>query len=72
MNASIIGLLANIKKGGSGWRAMDHKGKRLSKSEVVRILEYGLNKGYKGIGEFTDEEVDEMLSMPHEKIEDIP
>lgn len=59
MNASIKGALNQIDK---SYRAFEHKGKRMSKSQVKAVLEYGLSKGYTSTSELTDDEVDEVLS----------
>lgn len=68
MHADIKGALSNINKGGGAWRVFEHNGKPLSKSEVVKLLEYGINKGYTTTEEFKDQEVAEILTAPHEKI----
>jgi ribulose bisphosphate carboxylase small subunit len=39
-----------------------HRGRELSDSEVRKLVEYGIKKGYETEAEFTDEEVDRLLS----------
>lgn len=58
MNADIAGALAQIDK---SWKGFEHKGKRLTKEQVIKVLEFGLSKGYKTTDQFTDEEVDNLL-----------
>ncbi len=58
MHADIKGALGQINK---SHKAFTHRGKFISKLEVVKILEYGLAKGYKTTDELKDEEVDTIL-----------
>ena len=65
MNASIQGSLNQINK---CWRFFEHKGKSLTKAQVIAVLEYGKNKGYKNISEISDDEVDIALEdFQHEE-----
>ena len=59
MNADIKGALNQINR---SWRAFEHRGQPMTKAEVKKVLEYGLAKGYKTTDQFTDEEVDKILT----------
>ena len=59
MDASIQGSLNCIN---TCWRFFDHKGKPLTKAQVLAILNYGKDKGYKNISEISDAEVDNVLN----------
>lgn len=61
MEADISGALRHIKNGGRGWRAFEHRGRSMTKLDVIKVLEYGIRKGYKSTGEFSDSEVDDIL-----------
>lgn len=56
--------LAGLKR---NWRRKNlsgfftHRGRNLSDSEVRKLVEYGLKKGYRTEAEFSDEEVDRVL-----------
>lgn len=58
MHADLKGALENINK---YYRLFEHRGKRMPKQEVVKVLKYGISKGYEATSEFTDEEVDKIL-----------
>lgn len=60
MHADLIGALAQINR---SWRAFEHRGKKLSKAQVIKVLKYGIGKGYETTADFTDEEVDEILKL---------
>lgn len=64
MHADLKGALQQIN---TSYKAFEHKGKRLTKDEVRKVLQYGLDKGYISTAELTDEEVDEILKItqPH-------
>lgn len=59
MKADIKGALMQIKK---SYKFFEHRGKPMTKSQVIKVLKYGLEKGYCNTGEFTDEEVDAILN----------
>lgn len=59
MKADIKGALEQINK---SYKAFEHRGKPMTKEQVKKVLEYGLSKGYKNTGEFTDEEVDKLIN----------
>lgn len=59
MHADIIGALEQLNK---SYRAFEHKGKRMTKEEVKKVLLYAKEKGYKTTAELTDEEVDKVLA----------
>jgi len=59
MHANLKGALAQINQ---SYKSFIHRGKRLSKIEVKKVLEYGINKGYRYTSDFSDEEVDEILN----------
>jgi ribulose bisphosphate carboxylase small subunit len=59
MHADLMGALEQINK---AYKAFEHRGQRMSKEQVRKVLKYGLLKGYKTTAEFTDKEVDEILN----------
>lgn len=60
MNADIKGALEQIN---SSYRAFEHKGKRMTKQQVKKVLEYGLVAGYKHTGEIPENEIDAILQQ---------
>jgi len=59
MNANLQGVLNNLTM---AYKAFEHNnGKRMTKSEVKQICEYGLKKGYTDTNEITEE--DERLAL---------
>lgn len=60
MHADLKGALEQINK---SYRAFEHKGKRMTKEQVIKVLKYGIEKGYKSTSEFTDKEIDIVLSQ---------
>ena len=58
MDADIQGCLVQINK---VWRAFEHNGKPMTKSQVTKVLIYGFNKGYKSVSQLTDEEINRIL-----------
>lgn len=58
MHADIKGSLEQINK---SYRCFEHKGKKMSKAQVIKILKYALDKGYKSTADLTDNEVDNLL-----------
>jgi len=64
MNASIQGALNQLNK---SYSAFKHKGKRMTKMQVKKVLEYGLKKGYESTNQLSDEEVDGVLKLIKEK-----
>jgi len=59
MHAYLIGALRQINK---SYLVFEHKGKKMSKEQVRKVLKYGISKGYETTAELTDEEVDKILS----------
>lgn len=59
MYADIKGALNQLNK---SYRVFEHKGKSMTKSEVKKVLEYGLKRGYKSTSEFTEDEIDKILN----------
>ena len=59
MHADLKGALEQINK---SYKAFEHKGQKMSKDQVRKVLIYGIDKGYKSTSELTDKEVDEILS----------
>lgn len=59
MRADIVGALTQLER---SWRTFEHRGKPMTKEQVKKVLLYGINKGYKHTGEFTDEEVDAVIN----------
>ena len=64
MHADIAGSLKHIKM---SWRFFEHRGNKMTKDQVLKVLKYGQKKGYKLTSEFTDEEVDQVLAGESEK-----
>jgi len=60
MYADIAGALQQINK---SWKVFEHRGQRLSKEQVIKILKYGLSKGYKSTSELSDDEIDKILCL---------
>ena len=58
MNASIQVLLNQLNR---SYSTLEHKGERLTKTQVKAILEYGLEKGYTNTNQFSDDEIDDIL-----------
>ena len=58
MHADLVGALEQINK---SYKAFEHKGQKLSKDQVRKVLKYGISKGYKTTAELSDEEVDNVL-----------
>ncbi|PAC27842.1 hypothetical protein [Flectobacillus sp. BAB-3569] len=63
MHADLQGSLEQVHK---TWWFWEHRGKALSKDQVIKILSYGLDKGYKYSDQFSNEEVDEILGWTKE------
>lgn len=63
MNADIKGALEQLNR---SYKAFEHKGRRMTKQEVKKVLEYGLEKGYKHTGQLSDEEVDTIIKKMYE------
>jgi len=59
MKAAIKGALQQINK---SWKAFEHKGKKMTKRQVKSVLEYGLQKGYEHTGQYTDDEIDNIIN----------
>lgn len=59
MHADIIGALEQLN---TSYRAFEHKGERMTKEQVEKVLLYAKDKGYKTTAELTDEEVDKVLA----------
>lgn len=59
MHADIQGALNQIN---TSWKAFEHRGMKMSKDQVKKVLEYGLKKGYKSTSQLSDEEVDNVLA----------
>lgn len=58
MHADLKGALKYINK---YYVCFEHRGKRMSKRQVKKVLEYGIDKGYETTDQFTDEEIDKIL-----------
>ena len=59
MHADLVGALMQLNK---SYKAFTHRGKPMTKNEVLRVLQYGLKKGYSTTAELSDEEVDQIIS----------
>ena len=60
MNADIAGALEQINK---SYSTFEHRGKRMTKDQVRKVLKHGIKKGYTHTGEFTDKEIDKILNQ---------
>jgi hypothetical protein len=60
MNADVKGALNQIDK---SYKAFEHRGQRMTKEQVRKVLYYALQKGYTHTGQLTDEEVDKVLNL---------
>jgi len=60
MDADIKGCLNQINV---SWKAFEHNGKRMTKTQVKAVLEYGLSKGYEVVSQITDFDVDKILNQ---------
>lgn len=60
MNADCKGALSQLNK---SWRTFEHKGKKMTKTEVKAVLEYAVEKGHEHTGILSDEEVDNIIKM---------
>lgn len=60
MYADLIGALEQLNR---SYKAFEHRGQKMSKDQVRKVLKYGLEKGYKSTAEFKDEEVDTVLGL---------
>lgn len=58
MHADVRGALAQINK---SWRTFTHKGSPMTKNQVIVVLTYANNKGYKTTAELTDLEIDNLI-----------
>ena len=59
MNADIKGALEQINK---SWSSFTHRGKRMTKPQVIAVLEYGVQKGYETTADFELDEIDQIIS----------
>jgi predicted ATP-grasp superfamily ATP-dependent carboligase len=59
MQASLQGALNQLNR---SYKAFEHNGKKMTKSQVRSVLEYGIKMGYTSTGQLTDKEVDQVLS----------
>jgi hypothetical protein len=59
MYADLKGALKQINK---SYRVFEHKGEKMSKEQVRKVLQYGIDKGYKSTSELSDSEIDLVLS----------
>jgi ribulose bisphosphate carboxylase small subunit len=64
MHADLQGALDQINR---SYKAFEHRGKKMSKEQVRRVLQYGLKRGYKTTAELTDSEVDAVLNLRNEE-----
>ena len=58
MHADVKGALAQIDR---SWKAFNHRGKPMTKEQVVAVLKYADQVGYKTTAEISDREVDEII-----------
>ena len=63
MNASILGLHNYLIKHPKQNGNVEYKGDELTRSQVLKILRFGLKNGRKTLGDITDEEVENILNQ---------
>ncbi len=69
MHADLKGSLRAINK---SYRSFEHNGKPMTKQQVIKVLEYGIAKGYKTTADFTDDEVYTVLSTKQQPGKALP
>jgi len=60
MHADLKGALAQLDK---SYRWFEHKGNKMSKSDVKKVLEYGIKNGYETTAQLSDEEIDLIIKQ---------
>jgi len=60
MYADLSGALQQINR---VYKAFEHRGQKMSKEQVCKVLKYGIKKGYKTTAELTEAEVDSVLGL---------
>lgn len=60
MHADLKGALAQLNR---SYKAFEHRGQKMTKEQVRKVLKYGIDKGYKTTAELKDDEVDKILSL---------
>jgi hypothetical protein len=65
MNTSVKGCLNAIKRGNHS--SFTHRGKIMTKIEVLTVLEYAQKIGYKTTDDIPDNEIDEILDKLRSK-----
>lgn len=60
MHADLTGALEQLNR---SYKTFEHRGQKMSKEQVRKVLKYGINKGYKTTAELTDDEVDKVLGL---------
>lgn len=62
MHADIKGCLSRISDSRDKfWMAFEHNGVRMSREQVLAVLQYADKKGYETTAELKDSEVDEII-----------
>ena len=59
MGANIQWAILNFNR---VWNLFEHNGRKLTRMEVMALLNYGLSKGYVSTSQLTDEEIDMVLA----------
>jgi hypothetical protein len=59
MDADIKGCYAQLNK---SWKAFEHNGKPMTKSQVKRCLEYGIASGMKAVSEIPDNVIESIIN----------
>lgn len=60
MNADLKGALERVNK---YYCLFEHKGKPMTKEDVIKCLKYGIKKGYTHTGQLTDEEIEIIINQ---------
>jgi len=59
MGANIQWAILNFNR---VWNLFEHNGRKLTRMEVMALLNYGLSKGYASTSQLADDEIDMVLS----------
>ena len=63
MNASILGLYNYLMRCPNQNGCIEYNGKELTRSQVLKVLKFGLENGRKTLHDITDEEVENILNQ---------
>lgn len=58
MDADILGCYQQLNK---SWKAFEHKGKQMTKIQVKKCLEYGIENGLKAVSQIPNSIINEII-----------